>query len=281
MRILLDVSGDDDGNVWMDAADPVELLSENEPPYRIAIRSLARQASSDKGGSPIWLRLGRPQAHRLIDLLGNHLASADAHHAEKVVANTMLKAPLNGGVNSATGNMVFLFEGASGLQHRFELPFDESGALLEIVERAASAGAEWADQRLTHEPGTIEAVDLKPREVDSMLLGQEPNTGQSILSVRLRGGHQFSFLLDRKIVEQIRVRHPRLRSPPIQNIVPYIGVAGAIEWFRDEWCVIHEPPTDDELLRGSAMLRSLLVEDVIGRAWRAASMVSLSCRPQT
>lgn len=56
--------------------------------------------------------------------------------------SSTLKRPINGGVNYENGNMVLLFEESSGLQHRLELPFDESGMMMEILERASTAAAE-------------------------------------------------------------------------------------------------------------------------------------------
>jgi hypothetical protein len=268
MKVLLDASCDEEGNVWIDAAAPIELLTENTPPHRIAIRTSAKRVDADTERVPIWLRFERPQAHHLIDLLNGHLASADQKGAEKIVKNTVLKSPLNGGVNSANGKLVLLFEGISGLRHRFELPFDQSGAMLEIVERASKAAAQWADKKLSHPPGPLEQMELQPRGAESMLLGEEPGTGRSILSVRLVEGHQFSFFLDRKIVEQIRIRNPSVGNKSPLRSAPYGSVAEDIEWFRDQWCTVHIPPADDELLRGSAVIRSLLVEKVVGRAWR-------------
>jgi hypothetical protein len=48
----------------------------------------------------------------------------------------------------------------------------------------------------------------------------------------------------------------------------YIPVAEDIEWLRDEWWVRTEALSDAELRRGSATLRSLLVEGNIQVAWR-------------
>lgn len=109
----------------MDAASPVEVLSENAAPYRVAIRTQSAAVGPTAGPhTPVWLRIDRVQGYRLIELLGEHLEADALKGAEGITKNTILKGPLNGGVNRENGNMVLQFEGRSGLQHKLELPFD-------------------------------------------------------------------------------------------------------------------------------------------------------------
>jgi hypothetical protein len=49
---------------------------------------------------------------------------------------------------------------------------------------------------------------------------------------------------------------------------PYISVADDIRWMCERWWRSPDALTGAEIRRGSACLRSLLVEDLVGRAWR-------------
>lgn len=194
--------------------------------------------------------------------------TVDAAGAAKIVKTTKLGAPLNGGVNSQTGDMILLFDGESECQHRLELPFDQSGPALEILERAATAAAEWAETRAQNaDKDGITPMDLRPRETEFVMLGEDAESRRPLLVVRLAGGHQFSFLLDQKIVEQLRVREQSPAQAPISGD-PWVTVAEDIEWLSKEWCTLYQPPSNAELRRGSAVLRRLLVENALGHAWR-------------
>lgn len=259
MKVLLTAEGDDEGNVWLDAQDPIQLKRENAAPHRIAI-----------GGqhSGVHLRLTRPNAYRLIDQLQVALDADAVNGAEAITKCMKLAVPMNGGVDSETGEMVLLLKGKSGLDHRFTLPFDQSGPLLEIVERAAKTASEWHDARIDPELKGTQKVEIQPRETESIMLAEDPATERPILIVRLTGGHQFSFFLDQKIVEQL-IKRPQARSAPHKYPTdPWTSIADDIEWFEKEWCTLYEPPSDAEIRRGAAALRRLLVEDWLGTAWR-------------
>jgi hypothetical protein len=269
MRVQLEVVADEGGNVWMDAASPVEVLSENAAPYRVAIRTQSAAVGPSTGPhTPVWLRIDRIQGYRLIELLGEHLGADAVKGAEGVTKNTILKGPLNGGVNRENGNMILQFEGRSGLQHRLELPFDQGGLTVEILERAAKLAAGWHDGKRTRAVEAIEPVDLQPRDAEAIEFGHDPHSHRAILSIRLAGGWQFSFFLDQKMGEQLRIRGAREAHEARTSTSPFITVADDIDWLRDEWCVLYEPPSDADLRRGSAALRRLLVDDLIGKAWR-------------
>ncbi|WP_158010909.1 hypothetical protein [Tardibacter chloracetimidivorans] len=164
--------------------------------------------------------------------------------------------------------MILLFDGQPGERHRLELPFDQSGPALEILERAAGAAAKWAAAREEGvEQGGIVPMDLRPRDTEFVMLGEDAESGRPLLVVRLAGGHQFSFLLDQKIVEQLRVRE-RPVAGASDHADPWATVAEDIEWLSKEWCTLYQPPSNAELRRGSAALRRLLVENALGHAWR-------------
>ncbi len=139
---------------------------------------------------------------------------------------------------------------------------------MEILERAAKLAAEWHDSRRTHTIGETEPVDLQPRDAELIEFGHDPHSRRAVLSVRLAAGWQFSFFLDQKMEEQFRIRAARRAHEAKASTSPFITVADDIDWLRSEWCVLHEPPSDADLRRGSAALRRLLVEDLIGDAWR-------------
>jgi hypothetical protein len=139
---------------------------------------------------------------------------------------------------------------------------------LEIVERAAKTAGEWHDAQLTPDLRGMQKVNIQPRETESVMVADDPATGRTILIVRLDGGHQFSFFLDKKIVEQL-IRKPGTRAKPFEYPTdPWSSIAEDIEWFEREWCTLYEPPSDAEIRRGTAALRRLLVEDWVGKAWR-------------
>lgn len=180
--------------------------------------------------------------------------------------SSTLKRPINGGVNYENGNMVLLFEESSGLQHRLELPFDESGMMMEILERASTAAAEWADKHKGNE-GTTQKVNVRPRDTESILVGADVVSGRPLLIVRLNGGTQFSFALDTKAFEQLQRMGGTAKSDHRHVATGYESVADDIEWLQSEWCFLYEPPSNAALRRGSAALRRLLVENGIQNAW--------------
>ncbi|MCW6532132.1 hypothetical protein NED98_17930 [Sphingomonas sp. MMSM20] len=266
VKVIVVAEGDDLGNIWLDPATPLKLARENQSPHRIAISS--QISGAQDGKSSMHLRLTRTDAYRLIDQLQLALAEDSTDGAEPVVKRTELEAPLNGGVNTETGEMIFSFKGKSGLEHQFVLPFDQSGAMLEIVERGAKAAGEWHDAQLTDDLTAIQKVDIRPRETEAVTVAEDPISGRTILIIRLDGGHQFSFFLDQKIVEKLIKRQQSRAAPFCHPADPWHSVADDIEWFEKEWCTLYEPPSDADIRRGSAALRRLLVEDYLGAAWR-------------
>jgi len=265
-KVIVVAEGDELGNIWLDPVRPLKLVREDQYPHRIAIRSQISGTQDDK--SSMHLRLTRADAYRLIDQLQLALAQDSADGAEPVIKRMELEAPLNGGVNTENGEMIFSFQGKSGHEHRFALPFDQSGAMLEIVERAATAAGEWHDVQLTADRTGIQKVNIRPRETEVLTVAEDPISGRNILIVRLDGGHQFSFFLDQKIVEKLIKRQQSRAAPFHYPAGPWHSVADDIEWFEKEWCTLYEPPSDAEIRRGSAALRRLLVEDYLGEAWR-------------
>ncbi|WP_234732185.1 hypothetical protein [Acidocella facilis] len=100
-----------------------------------------------------------------------------------------------------------------------------------------------------------------------MTVGATVESQKPLLVVRLVGGLQFSFFLDQKILEHLRLRRSA-KLPVISTNNLYRTVAEDIEWLHQEWCGLFEPPSEDDLRRGSAALRRLLVENEIHKAWR-------------
>lgn len=267
MRAILDTECDDQGNIWIDPSPPVEVRSEKVAPYRIAIKAGVQNAQGAPNSS-LWLRLTRAEAYRLIDNLTAALADGDRSGAGTVIKKTKISSPINGGVNSMTGDMILRLQGASGLEQQIEIPFDQSGAMLEVLDRAASTASKWHDERSAPNVDGLQTVDIQPREAQSLVLGEDPGSGRPILVARLVEGHQFSFLLDRQIVEQLR--NGRRKNEQNANPAhPWATVADDIEWFQKEWCTLYEPPSNADLRRGSAALRRLLVDNMLQQAWRA------------
>ena len=147
-----------------------------------------------------------------------------------------------------------------------ELPYDESGATLEILERASKAAAEWSDKR-NRPTAALQHLNLRAREAEHMLLGEDPATGRPVLMVRMTGGFQISFVLDRRIIEELRNRPPLDPEERRTSSTDYAIIAEDIEWFQQEWCTLYAPPSNADLRRGSAALRRLLVDNAIQRTW--------------
>jgi hypothetical protein len=266
MEVLLDVLSDERGNIWLDAASPLEVHTEDKSPHRVAVRTSSVAAGSNQPAQ-LWLRFDRPQAYRLIDLLDRQLETATQNGAEGVTKNTVLKSPIKGGVNRDNGNMVLVFEGRSGIHHRFELPFDQSGPMMETLASAAKTAAEWNELQPDKSFGSLHRVNIQPYEAEWIMLGEDPKSGSPILVLRLVGGLQFSFLLDRKLMEHLRKRPTSKPEGASVSESTYDTVAEDLEWLREEWCTLFAPPSNADLRRGSAALRRLLVDNVVQQAW--------------
>lgn len=268
MKTILALESDDDGNFWINAACPIEVLTEKTSPHRVAIRVGMSGGNTEAGTTHAsWLRMERVQAYHVVDLLKEQLASAASAGAEPVTRNTLLKAIRNGGINHENGNMVFLFEGLSGLEQRMEIPFDQSGLMAEFLASAAESASKWADERKLSVEGDVTPVDLQPREVESVTIGVDAASRRPLLVVRLIGGLQFSFQLDQKILEELRRKRSEKNLTINSSGSRYQTVAEDIEWLHEEWCGLFEPPSTDDLRRGSAVLRRLLVNEAIHNAW--------------
>ena len=257
---------DREGKLWLDAASPIQIMREDSAPHRISICAQSRSETDDK--LKVHLRLNRSDAYRLIDELQAALDADTKVGAETVIKRKNLLMPINGGVNTETGDIILSFRDYSGLEYHHHLPFDQSGALFETLEQATKSSEEWHDANFTEDHKGIKKVNIQPREAKSIFLGEDPLTEKPILIVRLETGHQYSFLIDRKILEQI-FKKKKLPSTPFKyQTDPWTSIADDIEWFEKEWCTLYEAPSDADIRRGSAALRRLLIEDWIGKAWR-------------
>ncbi|MFN2427120.1 MAG: hypothetical protein ABR587_11815 [Candidatus Binatia bacterium] len=258
---------DTEGEIWVDAVAPIEVLTEKAAPFRVAIRG--RVGGQGHLRAAVWLRTERLEVPRLIDNLLRALDDARRSGADAVVRPVMVRSPSNGGINRENGNLSLALNTISGAELRLEVPYPQSGTLVEVVNRAVAAAAKWHDEHNLEVPGT-------PREYSAVLeaeqikVAEEVGGKRPLLSVRLTGGAQFAFLLDRKMLEELRSR--RVRTPEREDDRRqrdlYSTVADEIEWLHDEWCVTFAPPSDAALRRGSAALRLLLTDNGIQKAWR-------------
>ncbi|HXC51747.1 MAG TPA: hypothetical protein VN634_12725 [Candidatus Limnocylindrales bacterium] len=263
--VLLDV--DTEGEIWIDATAPIEVLTEKAAPFRVAIRG--RVAGQGDLRAAVWLRTERLDVPRLIDNLTRALDDARRLGADAVVRPVVVRSPSNGGINSENGNLSLALNTVSGAELRLEVPYPQSGTLLEVVNRAVSAAAKWHDDHNPDIPGTPREYSAV-LEVEQIQVAEEVGGKRPLLSVRLTGGAQFAFLLDRKMLEELRsrrVRKPEREDGRRQRDL-YSTVADEIEWLHDEWCVTFAPPSDAALRRGSAALRLLLTDNGIQKAWR-------------
>jgi len=178
--------------------------------------------------------------------------------------------PINGGVNPRTGGLVLLFQhGEKRL--RLEIPYDQSGMLLEMVERATKHASDHAINSPPEEIGDCWETYLQPREAKEIIIGEDHEKGTPLIIVKLEGGFQFSFLLDRQILETIRSKSPRGEyNPPSTS--KYQIVADDIDYFQSNWCTLFQPPTDVEIRWGVAAIRRLLMEGLLGQAWRESGL---------
>lgn len=263
-QVILVRQGDKHGNLWVELCSPIEIVEQTAPPFHIALKVQTHPGNGDASG--VFFTLPRPEAYRVIDQLHAALQRLKDAGAPAVKRVTKVRAPLNGGVNTETGDMILLFQGNSGLEHQLELPFDQSGATQEILDRASKASAQWHDVNAQERPDGVTPMNLHPRETEYLMLGQDPSSGRPILVTRLVGGQQFSFMLDTKIVESLRTMSITKPTPSAKG--GWAVVADDIEWFAREWCTLFVPPREEDIRRGSAALRRLLVEDALGNAWR-------------
>ena len=261
---------DEDGEsrLMLDVAAPLTLHAERCEPYRLAIRSAQQVGNKEGPKSPnLWVRFTRLEAYRLSDQLDHELQRSCSESDNPIIRQIRLKVALNGGVNRETGDMILSFQGKSGLVHHLEIPYDQSGPAYTILERAASQAASWQDEKAQPVDG-IQPINIQPREAESVLMGEDPESGRPLMVVRLESGHQFTFMLDRKITEGLQSGKYQ-RGQAFKRPVDRLGtVAEDIEWFRDNWCKLYEPPSDAEIRNGTSALRRLLIDDAIGHAWR-------------
>ena len=256
--------------LWFDLTSPLRLERENKVPYRLAVRARSDTVSGQGAQrAELWMRFSRSDAHDLRDQLDALLEeTASAPDAAKIMKKTKVGVALNGGVNTETGDMVLVFAGKSGLEHHVEIPYDQSGMMASLLDVAATKAGAWQDETFEKADGKIRPLNIQPREAEFVLLGEEPESGRPLLVARLAGGHQFSFLLDRKMLEQIQ-HGSRGRGKSFQRPADPLGtVAEDIEWFADRWCTLFEPPSNTEIRQGVAALRRLLIDDALGAAWR-------------
>lgn len=256
--------------LWFDLTSPLRLERENKAPYRLAVRARSDTVSGQGAQrAELWMRFSRSDAHALRDQLDALLVeTASAPDAAKIIKKTKVGVALNGGVNTETGDMVLVFAGKSGLEHHVEIPYDQSGMMASLLDVAATKAGAWQDETFEKADGKIRPLNIQPREAEFVLLGEEPESGRPLLVARLAGGHQFSFLLDRKMLEQLR-HGARGRGKAFQRPADPLGtVAEDIEWFTDRWCTLFEPPSNTEIRQGVAALRRLLNDDALGAAWR-------------
>lgn len=174
--------------------------------------------------------------------------------------------PINGGVNQSTGGMVLLFQ-CGEKRIRLEIPYDQSGPLLEMVERAAKQASEHACNTPPEKLNDRWDTYLQPREAKEVIIGADTEKGTPLIIVKIDGGFQFSFLLDRQILETIRSKAPRG-----EYITPSTSkhqiVADDIEYFQSNWCTLYQPPTDVEIRWGVAAIRRLMLDGLLGQSWR-------------
>ena len=176
-------------------------------------------------------------------------------------------SPVNGGVNSETGDLVLIFASADGRQARIEIPFDQSLATFEMVKRAANSAASHQKNEL---PTSSDQWDsnLRAYEAKEILFGKDVHSDKRVLTVRTVEDFQVSLVVDTKIIEQIGLGRS-VRSAMTHLEGPYASVAEDIDHFQRVWCTIYVPPSDVELRWGVAALRRLLINGLLGRAWRA------------
>jgi len=262
------VDADTEGELWIDAVAPIEVLTENSAPFRVAIR--AKVAGQGDSAPAVWLRTERAEVPRLIDNLNRALEEGRRAGAESFIQRVKVRAPSNGGINSETGSLSLAFHTTSGTELRLEVPYPQSGPLLEVLSRAVRDAAKWYEERNPGKPGATHLLDCTALEAKEVGIGEEIGARRSVLIVRLVDGAQFTFLIDRQMAEMLRSRRvrPSESEEHSRQRDLYSTVADEIQWLRDEWCVMFAPPSDAALRRGSAALRLLLTDNGIQRAWR-------------
>jgi len=268
MTKAIRVDADPDGEIWIESVAPIEVLSEKGAPFRIAIR--ARVGGQRDSAPAVWLRTERAEVPRLIENLNRALEEGRQSGAASFIRSVKVRAPSNGGINSESGDLCLAFHTTSGTELRLEVPYPQSGPLVEILSRAVRDAATWYEEHNPDKVGATHGLDCTVLDAEQVQIGEEIGARRPLLTVRVAGGAQFTFLLDKQMTEQLRSRRVRPTESEERRRQPdlYSPVADEIEWLRDEWCVMFAPPSDSDLRRGSAALRLLLIYDGILMAWR-------------
>lgn len=268
-HILISNADDGQQRFILDLDTEPSLEVERGPPYRLAVSSRSAGLLNGIGEAlQVWVRFTRIQAAALRDQIEAALEDVARTSGSKLIKRTRITSVLNGGVNKETGDMVIALAGTGGVEHHLDIPCDQSGMMGAMLQAAAEAAAEWQDSKIDAEKGKLKPLKIQPREAEMVLLGDDPESGRPILVVRLEGGHQFSFMLDRQLFEGLRYGTDTTEKRPIATADRLGTIAEDIDWFANHWGRLYQPPNDVEIRQGAAALRRLLHEDALGRAWR-------------
>ena len=269
-HILILNANDASQRIMLDLEVEPSLKVEGAPPYRLAVRSRSPGLLNGNGEAlEVWVRFTRIQAATLHDQIEAALEDVSTTSGSKLIKRTRITSVLNGGVNNDTGDMVIALAGKGGVEHHLDIPCDQSGMMEATLQTAAEAAAKWQDGKLDAEKGKLKPLNIQPREAEMVLLGDDPASGRPILVVRLEGGHQFSFMLDRQLFEGLRYGTDTNRKRSVATADRLGTIAEDIDWFANHWGRLYQPPIDVEIRQGAAALRRLLHEDALGWAWRA------------
>jgi hypothetical protein len=136
-----------------------------------------------------------------------------------------------------------------------------------MFERAVNNASKHCKNQRPDLEGAVWSTSLYPWEVEEIILGEDRTGDRFTMTIKIAGDSQFSFLLDRGLFERIRAKDvTRTYNHQVQDTLQI--VADDIEYFQRNWCNIFVPLTDVELRWGVPALRRLLVNGVLGNAWR-------------
>jgi hypothetical protein len=107
-----------------------------------------------------------------------------------------------------------------------------------VLERATKEAAQWQDARHHESVGSIQKMELHPREAESIAIVTEAMSGRPAVVIRLANDAQFPFLIDdkwptslvrfsapRRVMRWIRIYTRQTNLPLSQSLRPRAFVA--------------------------------------------------------
>jgi hypothetical protein len=97
------------------------------------------------------------------------------------------KIPINGGVEKATGDLVLMLRDDVGEITRICVPFDQSGTLQAMFERAVNNASKHCKNQRPDLEGAVWSTSLYPWEVEEIILGEDRTGDRFTMTIKIAG----------------------------------------------------------------------------------------------